>query len=79
MKIVDLKNVKAIRTVEYSWKRITATGTVPTPRRYCSSVVVGDLMWVFGGVNVQKAALNDLLTLDMCKREQKTEVVVFLN
>lgn len=40
---------KLTRNKSYSWQRIEAMGSKPTPRSLHSGVVVGDFMYIFGG------------------------------
>ena len=52
--------------VLYEWTNPACFGTVPSPRRFHSSSIVGDIVWLHGGMqNTNIQIYDDLYQLDM--------------
>jgi hypothetical protein len=47
------------------WTDLQCTGSIPSPRVGHAAVVVGDVMYVFGGIAIDKTYLGDLTALDL--------------
>ena len=46
-----------------TWTELRCTGSTPSPRSGHAAVLVGDVMYVFGGFSADKTYLDDLIGL----------------
>ena len=47
------------------WTKVQCTGSIPSPRSAHAAVLIGDIMYVFGGLAPNKARLGDLAALNL--------------
>ena len=47
------------------WTKLKCTGFIPSPRSRHAAVLIGDVMYVFGGIAPDKTILGDLAALNL--------------
>ena len=47
------------------WTKLQCTGSIPSPRSSHAAVLIGDVMYVFGGIVLDRAKLGDLAALNL--------------
>ena len=52
-------------TLTRKWTELACTGCIPSPRCSHAAALVGDVMYVFGGLDVDKRYLGDLIGLNL--------------
>jgi Galactose oxidase, central domain len=50
------------------WTELQCTGSIPSPRTICAAVLIGDVMYVFGGRAPDGTKLGDLTALDLSSK-----------
>ena len=50
------------------WTELQCTGSTPSPRAYHAAVLVGDVMYVFGGHAFDGTKLGDLTTFNLSSK-----------
>ena len=50
------------------WTEIQCTGSIPSPRASCATVLIDDVMYVFGGIAVDETRLGDLMALNLSSK-----------
>jgi hypothetical protein len=50
------------------WTELQCTGSIPSPRKRHAAVVLGDVMYVFGGQSQNGAILGDLIALNLSSK-----------
>ena len=50
------------------WTELQCTGSIPSPRAEHAAVLVGGVMYVFGGLNHQNTYLGDLTALNLSSK-----------
>jgi hypothetical protein len=53
-----------VKFTETVWRKIKAEGVSPPPRRYHSSVLHDNKLWIFGGSKGKDSVLDDLWAYD---------------
>jgi N-acetylneuraminic acid mutarotase len=61
----DLNDTWSFNISTRKWTELQCAGSVPPPRAAHAAVLVGDVMYVFGGVTVDGTKLNDLTALNL--------------
>ena len=47
------------------WTKLQCTGSIPSPRSGHAAVLIGDVMYVFGGLAPDRTRLGDLAALNL--------------
>ena len=47
------------------WTKLQCTGSIPSPRSGNAAVLIGDVMYVFGGLAPDRTRLGDLAALNL--------------
>ena len=50
------------------WNELQCTGSVPSPRAGHAAVLVGDVMYVFGGRTIDRTYLGDLTAFNLSSK-----------
>jgi hypothetical protein len=50
------------------WTELQCTGSIPSPRAAHAAVLVDDVMYVFGGLNVDRTNLGDLTAVKLSSK-----------
>ena len=64
----DVNDTWSFNISTRKWTQLQCTGSVPSPRVGHAAVLVGDVMYVFGGNTVDGTYLGDLTALNLSSK-----------